>query len=115
MRKSRIFLTILLALLLLWNTAGAAVWFGDTDEHRLHRDPYCSQRQFVFREPFAHAFWFEDMESLYADGNWVVCGDCFVETDANPVVSLPDSFRLLWNASLEEKAAMLPGVWTLPS
>ncbi len=102
-----------LAFVLVWNTAFASAWFGEEGGYMLHRDPYCSHRQVKLREPFAHAFRFDSIQSLYEDGQRTPCTYCCGFPEAEAV--LPESFRLLWNATVEEKAAMLPGVWTLPS
>lgn len=91
------------------------VWFAEAGGHQLHRDPYCSYRHTLLKEPFAHTRWFSSMQALYESGLWTVCGHCAVYEQSQSQPQLPASFRLLWNASLEEKAAMLPGVWTLPS
>lgn len=80
----------------------------------LHQDPYCFGRNVSFREPFAHVRYFDSFESLYGSG-WLACSQCSGPSAPDPGIPLPESFRLLWNASLAEKALMLPGVWTLPS
>lgn len=90
------------------------LWFGEANSHQLHRDPYCSHRQLLLKEPFAHTRWFSSMQALNESGLWTVCSHCAADEQSR-LPQLPASFRLLWNASLEEKAAMLPGVWTLPS
>ncbi len=115
--KKQIVLACVLTLLMTFvcTTASAAVWFGEADSHRLHRDPYCSRRAVEFREPFAHAQTFDSLQSMYSSGDWLPCSWCGGAAVLDPVIPLPESFRLLWNASLAEKALMLPGVWTLPS
>ena len=113
MRK-RLFSIVLLLSLLLCSTAHAAYWFGEEGGHRLHRDPYCSHREVKLQEPFAYAVKIDSMQTLYASGMWTVCSNCYVSTMEETDAPLPSDFRQVFDATLEEKAAMLPGVWMLP-
>ena len=95
--------------------AYATVWFGEENGHRLHRDPFCKSRWLSTPNPFACVFDYENAQAVYNSGEWLVCSDCYTDSFASPKEPFPESFSDIWNASLEEKALMLPGVWTLPS
>ena len=112
--KKRWLLPMLLLSLLLCSTAHAAYWFGEEGGHRLHRDPYCSHRDVQLQEPFAYAVKIDSMQTLYASDMWTVCSNCYVSTMEEADAPLPSDFRQVFEATLEEKAAMLPGVWMLP-
>ena len=91
------------------------LWFGEAQGHRLHRDPYCGDRPVSMQEPFAHTRYFDSLQAMNDSCLWTVCTRCGGGGLAADAVQLPDSFHRLWNASLAEKARMLPGVWSLPS
>lgn len=109
-------LSVLCALMLLCLSAPAqaALWFGDSGVPRLHRDPYCTWRNWAVPDPYETIYPFDSLQSLYGSG-WMPCAHCSVYASDDPRTASPDSFSAVWNATLEEKAAMLPGVWTLPS
>ena len=95
--------------------AYATIWFGEENGHRLHRDPFCRNRGLNTPNPFEHTFDYEDAQAVYNSGELLVCTNCYMDSFANSEESIPQSFCDIWNASLEEKASMLPSVWTLPS
>lgn len=107
---------LMLAFVLGFSThADATIWFGEENGHRLHRDHFCRNRSLNIPNPFEHTFDYEDAQAVYNSGEWLVCSNCYTDFFANSEESIPQSFNDIWNASLEEKSAMLPGVWTLPS
>ena len=95
--------------------AHATIWFGEENGHTLHREPFCRKRSLYIPNPFAHTFDYENAQAVTDSGEWLVCTNCYTDSSANPKETFPESFSDIWNASLEEKASMLPGVWTLPS
>lgn len=111
----RLFSLILVIMLCMGTTAHATIWFGEENGHRLHRDPFCRNRGLNNPNPFEHTFDYEDAQAVYNSGELLVCTNCYTDSFANPKETFPESFSDIWNASLEEKSTMLPGVWTLPS
>lgn len=95
--------------------AYATIWFGEENGHRLHRDPFCKSRWLSTPNPFACVFDYENAQAVYNSGEWLVCSDCYIDFFIDSDESIPESFSDIWNASLEERALMLPGVWTLPT
>lgn len=110
----RLFSLILVIMLCIGTTAHAAIWFGEENGHTLHRDPFCRNRSLNIPNPFEHTFDYENAQAVTDSGEWLVCTNCYTDSFANPKEAFPESFSDIWNASLEEKAAMVPGVWTLP-
>lgn len=110
----------LMAFLLALGVSGAraSLWFAEG--HRLHRDPLCDR--FAFSGGLhAPAVEFGSMDEVY--GAYLLpCSHCFVPPVSNQAAQ-PGGFaffdgsmlQAVGNASLEEKALLLPGVWTLPS
>ena len=111
----RLFSLVLVIMLCMGTTAHATIWFGEENGHRLHRDPFCRNRGLNNPNPFENTFDYEDAQAVYNSGELLVCTYCYTDSFANPKETFPESFSDIWNASLEEKALMLPGVWTLPS
>ena len=95
--------------------AHATIWFGEENGHTLHRDPFCKSRWLSTPNPFACVFDYENAQAVYNSGEWLVCSDCYIDFFTDSEESNPESFSDIWNASLEERALMLPGVWTLPT
>lgn len=95
--------------------AHATIWFGEENGHTLHRDPFCKSRWLSTPNPFACVFDYENAQAVYNSGEWLVCSDCYLDFFTDSEERIPESFSNIWNASLEEKALMLPGVWTLPT
>ena len=95
--------------------AQATIWFGEENGHTLHRDPFCKSRWLSTPNPFACVFDYENAQAVYNSGEWLVCSDCYLDFFTDSEERIPESFSNIWNASLEEKALMLPGVWTLPT
>lgn len=111
----RLFSLILTIMLCFGARAYASVWFGEENSPTLHRDPFCRSRGLNIPNPFAQTFEYESAQAVYASGEWLVCTRCYTDSFDHPVEPFPEDFASIWNASLEEKAAMLPGVWTPPS
>lgn len=95
--------------------AHATVWFGEENGHTLHRDPFCKSRWLSTPNPFDCVFDYENAQAVYNSGEWLVCSDCYIDFFTDSEESIPESFSDIWNASLEERTLMLPGVWTLPT
>ena len=95
--------------------AHATIWFGEENGHTLHRDPFCKSRWLSTPNPFDCVFDYENAQAVYNSGEWLVCSDCYIDFFIDSDESIPESFSDIWNASLEERALMLPGVWTLPT
>ena len=89
--------------------------FGDSNEHRLHRDPFCRNRSIYVNYPFLDNYEYKNIQAVWESGEWLICTACYFELSEHPAKAFPKDVNIIWNASLVEKAAMLPGVWTLPS
>ena len=90
--------------------AQATILFGEENGHTLHRDPFCKSRWLSTPNPFACVFDYENAQAVYNSGEWLVCSDCYLDFFTDSEERIPESFSNIWNASLEEKALMLPGV-----
>ena len=96
-------------------SSNGTIWFGESNGHVLHRDPFCRNRSIHVANPFIDNYEYKDSQAVWESGEWMICTACHFELSEQPAEAFPKDVDSIWDASLEEKAAILPGVWTLPS
>lgn len=96
-------------------STNGTVWFSESNGHSLHRDPFCRYRSIHVANPFIDNYEYENNQAVWESGEWLICTACHFELSEQPAEAFPKDVDSVWDASLEEKAAILPDVWTLPS